>query len=379
MKLNIAILYGHLSPEHDISILTAVQVMKAIDTNKYNVIPIYITKDNKYITGKKLNEISNYPNNISGREVTILPNSNYLYKKSNLGLRKYIRIDVALLCFHGNYGENGAMQSIFEMNNIPYTSTGMIGSICGANKIVFKEIIKSNNIPTVNARWFSENDFYKDKKFTLDKISSVLGYPVIVKPNTLGSSIGINVANNENELYNALKTAFELDGNVLVEKFITGCREVNIAIMYDGYKYIYSEIEEVCSKDKFLTFNDKYMGNSNKSKSNSVGMYLGANIKAELNNEIKSKIIEYTKTVHNLLELRGIVRFDYLIDGEDIYLNEINTIPGSLANYLFESYTFTELIDVLINSAILNNSKSNKYIKTFDSSVLENRTRGIKG
>ena len=108
-------------------------------------------------------------------------------------------------------------------------------------------------------------------------------------------------------------------------------------------------------------------------------MYLGANIKAELNNEIKSKIIEYTKTVHNLLELRGIVRFDYLIDGEDIYLNEINTIPGSLANYLFESYTFTELIDVLINSAILNNSKSNKYIKTFDSSVLENRTKGIKG
>lgn len=382
MKLNIAVLFGHISCEHDISIITACQAIKHLDKNKYNVIPIYVTKNNKYITSNKLTEVSNYPNNVTGKEVFILPNSNYLYKKGINGLCKHLRIDVALLCFHGNFGENGAIQGLFELNNIPYTSTDIIGSSCGANKIVFKQILKGLNVPTAKSLWLTDKEFHLRKDKVINAIFKKLGNSVIIKPNTLGSSIGISVCNNQLELIKALRLAFELDSRVLVEEYITDFKEVNIATIYNGSEHIFSEIEEAKHSNKFLSFTDKYISGSKtkvtENKPNAI--YLGGNLKAELSPKQKTQIKVYTKRVYDTLNLKGIVRFDFMVTNNKIYLNEINTIPGSLANYLFKpkGYSYKKLLTELINSAIVNNSKKNNYIKTFESSVLNGSNNGIK-
>ncbi len=379
MKLNIAVLFGHQSCEHDISIITACHAMKNIDLEKYNVIPIYITKDNKYITSNSLKQISNFPNNIKGKEVVFLPNSNYVYLKGRFGLKKYKRIDTALFCFHGKYGENGAMQGLFELNNIPYTSTGLIGSINGASKSLFKEILKGIKIPNVKGVEVKDVEYFNDKNKCIKKIIKDLSLPVIVKPSELGSSIGINVANNEIELNSALKFAFELGESVLVEKYITNFKEVNVAVLYDGEKYIFSEFEEAIKNDKILSFNDKYISGGKKSQPLSA-TYLGGNLKANLTKIQTEKIKQYTLKVALKLNLKGVVRFDYIIEENKIYLNEINTIPGSLANYLFKNkgIDYKKLLNILINSAIVENSKKSNYINYFESSVLENNSCGVK-
>ena len=378
MKLNIAVVFGHKSCEHDISIITACQAMKYLDTNRYNIIPIYITKDNRYITGKKLMSIENYPNKISGKEVYMIANSNYLYTGSKFGLRKYCRIDVALLALHGNHGENGAIQGLLDMNDIPYTSTGIIGSATGANKIVFKEILKGLRMPNAKSLWISDYEFHMRKDKIANQIMKKLGCKVIIKPNTLGSSIGISVCETESDIIRALTLAFELDNRVLVEEYIEDIREVNIATLYTGTEYIFSEIEEVLHNSKFLSFDDKYIGG--KKSSSPTATYLGGNILADIPNEMKTQIKMYTKRVYDTLDLKGIVRFDYMISGDKVLLNEINTIPGSLANYLFKpkGVGYTKLLDELINAAILNNSKSKRYTRVFDSSVLNGKKSGIK-
>lgn len=386
MKLNIAVLFGHLSCEHDISIITACQAMRNLDKNKYNIIPIYITKDNKYITDEKLLLISNYPNNIKGTEVCFLPNSKYLYKKNMFGLKKYKQIDVALFCFHGHLGEDGAMQGLFELNDIPYTSTDIIGSVCGSNKIIFKEILKGIDVPQVSSIWVRDSEFYLRKEKLLKYIIKKLNLPVIVKPNTLGSSIGITVANNEYELSNSLSLAFELDERVLIEKFVSDFKEINIATLFDGSKYIFSDLEEAIKNDKILTFENKYIGGSKTKNADKkivpTQTYLNGNLKAKLTRSQNFKIKMYTKKVYDILNLKGVVRFDYIVTNSDIYLNEINTIPGSLANYLFKNkgLNYSKLLDELINSAIVNNSKKQNYIHTFNSSVLKSNAtlNGIK-
>lgn len=379
MKLNIAVVFGHKSCEHDISIITACQLMKYLDTNRYNIIPIYITKENKYITGKNLLHINNFPNNIKGIEVSILPNSNYLYKKTKFGLKKHCRIDVALLALHGNHGENGALQGLFDMNDIPYTSTGIIGSSCGANKIVFKEILKGLRVPTAKSIWLNDYEYHMRKDKVVGQITKKLGDKVIIKPNTLGSSIGISVCEDEISIIKALNLAFELDNRVLIEEYIEDFREVNIATLYTGTEYVFSEIEEAKHNSKFLSFEDKYITSSNKSHNNSA-TYLGGNILADIPNEQKTQIKMYTKRIYDTLDLKGIVRFDYMILKDKVLLNEINTIPGSMANYLFKSkgYGYTKLLDELINAAILNNSKAKRYTKVFESSVLNGKNIGIK-
>ncbi len=386
MKLNIAVLFGHLSCEHDISIITACQAMRNLDKNKYNIIPIYITKDNKYITDETLLLISNYPTNIKGTEVCFLPNSKYLYKKNMFGLKKYKQIDVVLFCFHGHLGEDGAMQGLFELNDIPYTSTDIIGSACGSNKIIFKEILKGIDVPQVPSIWVRDSEFYLRKEKLLKYIIKKLNLPVIVKPNTLGSSIGITVANNEYELSNALSLAFELDERVLIEKFVSDFKEINIATLFDGSKYIFSDLEEAIKNDKILTFENKYISSSKTKNTDKkivpTQTYLNGNLKAKLTRSQNFKIKMYTKKVYDILNLKGVVRFDYIVTNSDIYLNEINTIPGSLANYLFKNkgLNYTKLLDELINSAIVNNSKKQNYIHTFNSSVLKSNAtlNGIK-
>ena len=379
MKLNIAVLFGHRSCEHDISIITACQAIKNLDSKKYNIIPIYITKDNKYITGESLKHISNYPNYVKGKEIVFLANSNYVYLKGKFGLVRHKRIDCALFCFHGKYGENGAMQGLFELNNIPYTSTGLVGSINGTSKTLFKEILKGINVPNIKGVEIKDNEYFLDKNKCVRKIIKTLNLPVIIKPNELGSSIGISVASNEIELNSALKLAFDLGNSALVEKYISDFKEVNIAILFDGEKYIFSDIEEVVKSDKILSFENKYISGSKKS-TNLVATYFGGNFKADLNEMEIEKIKKYTLKVALKLNLRGVVRFDYIICEKKIYLNEINTIPGSLANYLFKNkgINYKNLLDILINSAIIENSKNNNYVTYFESSVLENNTNGIK-
>ena len=301
-----------------------------------------------------------------------------MYIRSKFGLRKYCRIDVGLLALHGNIGENGAIQGLFDMCDIPYTSTGIIGSACGANKIVFKELLKGLKIPTAKSIWLTDYEFHMRKEKVVKQIFKKLGNKVIIKPNTLGSSIGISVCGNEFELIKALTLAFELDNRVLIEEYIEDFKEVNIATMYTGSEYIFSELEEAKHNEKFLSFNDKYV--SGVKNTTNTATYLGGNLLADIPIEQKTQIKMYTKRVYDILDLKGVVRFDYMIADDKVLLNEINTIPGSLANYLFKpkGMGYTKLLDELINAAILNNSKAKRYTKVFESSVLEGNKNGVK-
>lgn len=371
MKQNLAVLFGQFSCEHDISIITACQAMKNINKDKYQIIPIYCTKENTYLTGIDLMDIENYPDKVKDKEVTILPNSNFLYYKKGKRLKKGEQIDVALFCFHGHNGEDGAMQGLFELNGIPYTSIGVMGSSVASDKVLFKQLLNGLNIPNVYSMWLELSDYYENKDKNLTDIIKDIQLPLIVKPSNLGSSIGVSVCNNEFELKNALDLAFELDDRVLIEKYLKDIKEINVAVLFDGSEYIYSEFEEVIHKEKILSFENKYIYKSGKKMTRSVASYLGGNIKAKLSVKDKKTMRMICDKICNVLNLKGVVRFDYMISNGDIFLNEINTIPGSLSNYLFiEKYTYTELLDTLINASILNQSKKESITHVFNSSVL---------
>ena len=391
MKTNVAFFYGCRSVEHEVSIISAVQAMRAVDREKYDVTPVYVTKDGEMYTGNCLFEIEEY-RNLSDllskcqkvnflREngaVVMTEQTKKLFQKP-----KSVRIDVAFPVVHGTNCEDGTIQGFFEYLNLPYVGCDIISSAVGMDKAVFKDVLKSAGLPVLDCICIRAKEYLTDKQKFQDEIEEKIGFPLIIKPVNLGSSVGISKVNTKEQLDDAVMLALSFTDRILAEHAITSLREINCSVLGDADECIASVCEEPFMNDEILSYEDKYMGNS-KNGGQSKGMAsLGRKIPADLSEEKAEEIRSLACKTFKAIGANGVVRIDFMIDTETdkVYANEINTIPGSLAFYLWEAsgVKYPELITRLIDLAFKRQRSRNNITYTIDTNILSGVSFGSKG
>lgn len=352
---NILVFFGGQSVEHDISIITGVMALNAIDKNKFNPIPVYITKMGEWLSGEELFELDEFKNlNYKKlKRVCILQGSNMLYQLKNNKLKEIGNIYCAVNCLHGERGEDGCLFGLLEMSNIPTTSSSLLASAISMDKSFTKIALKSINIPTIKG-------ITVESQKDIEKVLKKLKFPLIIKPNLLGSSIGINKATNKEELSNAIKTALKYGKSAIVEPMLNNLTEINCAVFRDENGLInISECERPIARDKFLSFGDKYKSGKRE---------FPAKIDKALSNKIKS----LTYKIYDKLNFQGVIRIDYFITEKNVFVNEINSIPGSLSYYLFYDTIkgFSKLLTSLIMASERENLQKRTYIREYNSGIL---------
>ncbi len=358
MKENLMLIFGGKSVEHDISIITALQTMREI--KGYKILPVYVQRDGKWCTAENLDKVEtfiNFEKNVKKkREVTLNIGEQCLYFKKGKVFKKLSKIDVALMCLHGGEGEDGSIASLLSMCNIPYSSSSHSSSAICMDKIFTKDILTANKIDNVTYYSFSKLDYLSNEKSVLKEIKN-LGYPVIIKPANLGSSVAIGVAKSEKELKEKIEVAIEFDERVLVEKFLKGCEEYNCACLtLDGKSFV-SKVIRV-DKGEIFSFEEKYIVESTKREK-------------KIEKSIEKQIKTLTKQVYKVLNCSGVVRIDFLVTSENVYVNEVNTIPGSLSLHMFNGISKMEIIDALVKDAKDRSANKNAIISVFKSEALE--------
>lgn len=385
MKLRVGVIFGGESVEHEISIISAVQAMKSMDEEKYEIIPIYIGKDREWYTGKLLKDIEIYSDlDLMKKYATnvVLCNKGdkfVLIKKK--GIKRIIDyIDLVLPVVHGTNVEDGTLQGYLELIGIPYVGSNLYSASIGQDKVFQKQILESSKLPVTKYTWFFDSEYKENEKEVLKEIKSI-GYPVMVKPARLGSSVGISKAKNEDEIRDAIEEAIKYDEKILVEKVVENLIEVNCSVLGNYEEQEASELEEVMGADEFLSYRDKYLGNSKKTGSKgmaSTNRILPARLDEKMTNEIK----EISKKVFKVLNASGVIRIDFLIDkkSKKIYVNETNTIPGSLSFYLWEATNkpYKQLLDEMISLAIKAYKRKKRKVFSFETNILSN-FNGLKG
>ncbi len=391
MKVNVAVFYGCRSVEHEVSIISAVQAMRAIDRKKYDVTPVYVDKKGEMYTGDSLFEIESYRNLPSllknCRKVYFANENGKVLMKSVqnklFGNKKNVQVDVAFPIVHGTNCEDGTIQGLFEFLNLPYVGCDIISSAVGMDKAVFKDVLKNAGLPVLDCVCFRAKEYIGNKQTVTDNIIQKVGLPLIVKPVNLGSSVGITKVNTEAELDNAIMLALSFADRVLVEHAIEDLREINCSVVGDCDFCEASVCEEPIGNDAILSYEDKYMGNS-KSSGGSKGMAsLGRKIPADLTEALEKEIRELAKSTFKAIGANGVVRIDFMIDTKTnkVYANEINTIPGSLAFYLWEAtgVKYAALIDKLIELAFKRARSRDNITYTIDTNILSGVSFGTKG
>lgn len=385
MKIKVGVIFGGPTVEHEVSVISAVQAMEHMDSEKYDIIPIYITKDRVWYSSKMLMDIDVYKDFETlkryAKKVNLVNHDGIFCLQSTKGFKKMITdIDIVFPIVHGSGAEDGSLQGYLETIGVPYVGSGVIGSALGQDKVIMKQVMASCGFPVVPYTWFFDCEYLNEKTEILKMIKKI-GYPVIVKPASLGSSVGISVVKSEEDIDKAIMEAVKYEQKIVVEKVIEHLTEVNCSVMGNYEFQQVSEIEEVESSDDFLTYNDKYVSGSKGGKSKgmaSASRIIPARISQKKMEEVKDLSIE----VFKCLNLSGVCRIDFLIDriSEKVYVNEPNTIPGSLAFYLWEPIgkKYESMLDELITLAIKNFKERNKKIHSFDTNILSNFS-GVKG
>lgn len=355
----IAVFFGGRSCEHDISVITGLQ---AISACREKCIGVYIDGDGVWHAAnpkdiKSANALKN--GKFESKRVYIRPGEKSLYCKN----KKVCDIDVALMCMHGMYGEDGTLQGLFEMCGIPYTGSGVAASAIGMNKLLSKAVFERAGLDVLPYVSVSRAEYTADAARII-KRTGELGYPVIVKPCNLGSSIGISAAHDENALFKALRVAFEWDDTAVVEKALVDFTEVNCAVLGDSYegRFCVSDTEQPVGWKEFLTFDDKYSGDVK-----NVRHKLPADIGTEKN----EKVQELAEKAYRAVGCSGVARVDFLIKDDDIYVNEINTIPGSLSSGLFKSsMEFSKLIERLVDIALRRKQRADSLKRVYTPDII---------
>ncbi len=384
----VGVIYGGVSCEHDVSVITGLQIMENMDRSKYDIIPIYIHDDGEWYADKNLFNAKIYPEFNSYKDGLmkgyIAPNRPGIVmgQKSLFSKESYTKLDCVIVALHGMNGEDGSVQGLLELANIPYTSSGIVGSSVGMDKIMMKKVFEANSFPVLPYTYFIREDWEKNPDAVLSTIENKLPYPLFVKPANLGSSIGITKAKDRESLTNAITIATAFDERIVVEKAIEDVKEVNCAAIGRGNQVRVSTTEEPMSWQEFLTFEDKYMngGKGGKlagSKSSENGMAsMSRKVPALLDTQKEGYIKFLTAEVFKALNVKGVVRVDFLIDNmeDKIYINEINTIPGSMACYLwkYDGYEFYRIIDEMIDIAEKEHAEKNRNTYTYHSAIMEN-------
>ncbi len=358
----VAVFFGGCSCENEISILTGVLVLNVLDRTKFTVYPVYIHTDGNMYTHENMSDLNVFKSGDYSKFTRVFFDDGGMYalNTQKIRVKKIANVDCALNCCHGGLGEGGGLSALLAWNHIPLASPDLTASGVFIDKCLTKLVLRSINIPTIDYIRVNEADYQKRGKFLLKSIESRLKYPVVVKPAHLGSSIGIAVAENEDEARCAIDKAFELDDRVIVEKYIQNKRDINCAAYALNGEIYVSEPEEAFG-DGVYTFEEKYV----KRGADSALTPKTGRIKT-VTGELRDKIRSYTKTVYKRMDLKGVVRMDFLVSGSKAYLCEVNTVPGSLAYYLFcerisDARTF---FGDLIMDAIANGKKEKKLTTT---------------
>jgi D-alanine-D-alanine ligase len=335
----VAVIFGGRSVEHDVSVVTGQQVMNAFDPERYEVVPIYINRDGRWFTGEPLRNLKNFQNEITslkGVETAIISPSVQHHgliinpTAGRFDKSEIKRIDVVFPAIHGTHGEDGTLQGLLELADIPYVGCGVLASAIANDKIMSKIVLSQQGIPVVPGVSFAREEWQTAPDNVVSHIVHELQYPVFVKPATLGSSIGIARAADETMLRAAIEVAISLDSRVLVEQAVTEPTEINCAVMGSGEKIRASVLEQPISWEQFLTYEEKYLRGGEGMKS--AERIIPAPLSAEMTEKIQSLAVRAFQAI----EGRGTARLDFLVKGEDVYLNEINTMPGSVAFYLWQ-------------------------------------------
>lgn len=373
---NIGLFFGGQSVEHDVSVVSA-QIISggfAELSSKYHLIPIYVNPDGQFIIFKKfpsLKELKQKMFSSPNVSVSVSPASQKLiFKKS---FSRQIIIDLAFPLIHGTGGEDGSLQGFFETLNVPYVGPAVLGSAVGMDKIIFKNVMQVNKIPSVNYLWFSRDAWQKNQADIISQIESTLSYPLFVKPANLGSSIGITRSDDCKTLIEAFAVASRYASRIIIEQGIVNAREINCAVV--GYKDpTPSELEEPLHFSDFLTFEDKYIGGG---KGGSMkGLKNKVKIPAEVKPEIKKEIQDLAVKVFKLLGCAGVSRIDFLLSQDNkVFVNEINTIPGSLQQHLFKAsgLKLSELIDQAISSSLVAYEDKSSNLTFYESVLLKDK------
>lgn len=379
MKKRVGVVFGGSSVEHEISIISALQAIENLDLEKYEVIPVYIDKKGIWYTDKRLVDIQIFREGISNlnlKPVRLVNENNrfYLIQTSKLRRHKVAELDIVFPIVHGTNVEDGKLQGYFETINIPYVGPSCLSANIGQDKAVMKDILKANNIDQIEYKWYYKEDVLDE---IIKDITTKLGTKVIVKPAELGSSIGIGIANNEEELVDVLNEAFSFSTKVVVEKLCEDFKEVNISVLGDYSHQEVSLIEQVQKNDDILSYEDKYMSNSKTSKSGGMAS-LQRIIPAPLSDEENKKIEIIARNVFKVLNCQGIIRIDLMISKNVIFVNEVNNIPGSLSFYLWDDkgVTYSQLLDKMIELGINTYFKNKKINYTINTNVLN--MKGMK-
>lgn len=390
MKTNIAVFFGGRSTEHEISVISANQAMAAMDSDKYNVIPVYITKDGRWFTGEALTDVKNYRNTAEllkqCTQVYMRPiyGDYNLYKaeRKMFGSDVFAKLDAAIPVLHGSNGEDGIFEGVLETIGIPYAGCGTLASANGMDKITMKMILASDGIPVVDYVWFTDKQWFGRRDELIAKIESKLGYPVIVKPANLGSSVGIGRADNREELLSKVDDARRYSARIIVEDLVENLQEINCAVLGDCDEYRTSVLEEPIKSGEILSYTDKYMGGTKDNR----GMHASKKrIPADLPKEETERIQFLAGETFRVLSCHGVSRVDVMVDAKtrDIYVNEINTIPGSLSFYLWEAagLKFDELMDELVRLAFKRKRDQGSKTVSYDSNIfaLGGGVKGAKG
>lgn len=391
MKIKIAVVYGGETVEHEVSIISALQAIKNLNEDKYEVIPVYISKDRTWYTGHVLKEMSFYKNfedekRYANKVVLYKKGKEFFLQKTNGLFRKDItNVDIVLPIVHGNNVEDGTLAGYFDTIGIPYVGSKVLGAALGQDKVVMKQVMQSAGIPVVDYTWFYDNEYLENSDEIFKNIKK-LGFPVVVKPATLGSSVGITLVKNQKELEDAIDEAIKYDNKIVVEEAISNLVEVNASVL-GSYEYMkVSPLEEVMGLDEILSYTDKYLAGGKNKTGGSKGMASTSRIiPARISKDLTEKIQNTAKDVFKTLNLSGVCRIDFLIDSKSnkYYVNEPNTIPGSLAFYLWKEagLEYTDLLEEMIQVAIKEYKNTGKKVRSFETNILEgfNGSKGCKG
>lgn len=384
MKTKVAVLFGGHSVEHEVSIITGIQAFCALNRDKYDVLPLYLSKDNRFYTGEHMGKVESYRDMktclANATQVLLTPSSEGVqlirYPQKRFGNNVVATIDVVLPAVHGTNVEDGTLMGYLELLGVPYASCDVTSSAVGMDKYLMKSALKDAGIPVLPALQFTGKVYAQDSESVLNTIEKQIGYPVIVKPVNLGSSVGITRADTREKLVFALDTAFEFSARALVEHAVSNLREINCSVLGDADDARASVCEEPVNTDEILSFKDKYLSGGKSAKGGkSAGMSsLKRRCPADIPDTLAETVRDLAVKTFKTLGCTGVSRIDFLNDTEtgELWVNEINTIPGSLSFYLWEAagVPFDQLLDEMIALAFKRERNRDALTFSYDSNIL---------
>ena len=391
-RKQVGVIFGSRSCEREVAIISAVQMMRHINPEKYDVVPVYIDEQGVWYTGEPLKKIETYrnfsPTRAGIRKVWLdltagsgallgTEETGSLIKKEKTVI--VARIQVFLVVMHGLNGEDGTLQGLLELAGIPYSSTGVTGSAVGMDKIIMKQFFRGAGLPVLPGLWVTERMYRKNPEDLAGQIRNSFGFPVYVKPANLGSSIGVSRADDEESLRDSVELALEYDRRLLIEKGLDKPIELNCSVLGYDDEVEASPIEMPISSEDFLDFGEKYLASGGSKGMASLRRVLPAPIEDEL----KERIQELSKQIFRMMDCKGVVRIDYMFDkaSGELYITEINTIPGSLSFYLWENagMSYSTLIDRLVENAEKAYDDRHAVTYAYSSDILNMYSAGSKG